>query len=102
MSVFPQHFVSKRYYAPFSCRGMGFNGTDHATALSEEAVGVQPEIITSLVEKGADINTQVRQNHRSRNSMLVSVWNVSTPHITEVWNGSRLSLRTDTSVLSCI
>lgn len=65
--------VSKRYCAPFSRPVVGFDGRDHSTALSGEAGS---EIITSLVEKGEDINTQVRQNPSSRNNRLLSVWNV--------------------------
>lgn len=77
MIVFPQHFVSLRdtvvLSAPLSS---GLMAADHSTALSEEAGGVRTEIITSLVEKGADINTQVIQNRGSRKNRLLSVWNV--------------------------
>lgn len=45
--------VSKRYCTPFT---------------------PPVRVITSLVEKDADINTQVRQNHSSRNKRLLSVW----------------------------
>lgn len=55
--------VSKRYCILFSHPIMGLDGSYHSTAEPQEAVGgggVTPKINTSLVEKGADINTQVR------------------------------------------
>lgn len=65
----PTFSVSKRYCAPFSCPVMGFDGSGLSMGRPES---VQPEILTSLVEKEADINTQVRQSHSSRNSRLLS------------------------------